>query len=104
MNYAIIDAGGKQFWLESGKYYDLDYIPSNPGDILSLNRVLLIRSNNEVKVGKPCVAGAKIKARVLKHLRGRKLIVFKMKPKKNMRVKKGHRQKMTRVLIQDILF
>ena len=54
MNYAIIDAGGQQFWIEAGKFYDFDYIPSNPGDIISLNRVLLFVNHGEVQIGRPC--------------------------------------------------
>ena len=103
MSYAIIDAGGQQVWMESGKFYDLNYIPSQPGDIISLNRVLLLSSDNHIQIGNPCLSSSYVKLKVLKHLRGRKIIVFKMKPKKNIRIKKGHRQKLTRVLVQEII-
>ena len=101
MEYAIIDAGGRQIWVEPGKYYDLNYIDSNPGDIVNFNRILFIRNHKNIKIGHPCINNIIIKAKVLKHLKGRKLIIFKMKPKKNFRIKQGHRQKMTRILIQD---
>nr|QCI08320.1 ribosomal protein L21 [Ptilothamnion sphaericum]QCI08347.1 ribosomal protein L21 [Ptilothamnion sphaericum] len=103
MSYAIIDAGGQQLWIEVGKFYDVNYIPSQPGDIISLNRVLLLYRNGSVHIGNPCLSSTYVKIKVLRHLQGRKIIVFKMKPKKNMRLKKGHRRKLTRVLIQEIV-
>ncbi len=103
MGYAIIDAGGKQFWIESGKFYDFNYIPSEPGDILVLNRILLVSNDNGLQIGNPCLEYNKVKIKILKHIKGRKIIVFKMKPKKNIRLKQGYRSKLTRVLIQDIL-
>nr|QCI08590.1 ribosomal protein L21 [Spermothamnion repens] len=103
MSYAIIDAGGKQFWIQPGKFYDLNYIPSEPGDIIRLNRVLLLSQNGDTQIGNPCLESNYIKIKILKHLKGRKIIIFKMKSKKNMRLKKGHRQKLTRVLVQEII-
>lgn len=102
MNYAIIDASGKQFWVEKGKFYDLDYINGLPGDIINLNRVLLIAQEGIVKIGKPCLENSFVKVSILKHLKGRKITVFKMKPKKNSRSKQGHRQQLTRVLVREI--
>nr|QOS04501.1 50S ribosomal protein L21 [Sarcopeltis skottsbergii] len=102
MKYAIIDAGGKQIWIETGKFYDLNYIKGEPGDIVSLNRVLLINKQGNIKVGNPCIESIQIKAKILKHIKSKKVTVFKMKPKKNSRSKQGHRQKLTRLLIQDI--
>lgn len=103
MNYAIVDAGGKQVWVEQGKFYDFNYINSKPGDTLVLNRVLFLSHNGVIKMGNPCIINKCIKIKILKHFNGKKLIIFKMKPKKNMRIKQGHRQKLTRVLIQQIL-
>lgn len=103
MTYAIIEASGKQIWVQPGKFYDLNYINGEPGDIIKLNRVLLINTSGNIIIGRPCIASARIKAQILRHLQGRKITVFKMKPKKNSRVKKGHRQKLTRLLVQEIL-
>nr|QCI08782.1 ribosomal protein L21 [Sphondylothamnion multifidum] len=103
MIYAIIDAGGQQFWLEKGKFYDFNYISSQPGDIICLNRVLFLAKDNNMKIGTPCIDSSFVQVQILKHIKSRKVIVFKMKPKKNMRVKKGHRQKLTRVLVQEII-
>nr|QCI04292.1 ribosomal protein L21 [Anotrichium furcellatum] len=102
MVYAIVDTGGTQIWLEEGKYYDLNYIPSHPGDILNFHRVLFIRTNEKIQIGYPCLEKAKVIVQVLKHLKGRKITVFKMKPKKNSKIKNGYRNKITRVLVQNI--
>nr|YP_009295202.1 ribosomal protein L21 [Dasya binghamiae]AOH77214.1 ribosomal protein L21 [Dasya binghamiae] len=103
INYAIVEAGGKQLWVETGKFYDLNYIPGNPGDLIYLNRVLFIYKNNLFKIGMPCLKSSCVKTKILKHIRGRKLIVFKIKPKKNDRCKKGHRQQLTRLLVEEII-
>lgn len=103
MNYAIIDAGGQQMLVEPGKFYDINYITSQPGDVLKLNRVLFASIDSQFTIGRPCIDNMSVNIKILKHLLGRKVIVFKMKPKKNMRVKKGHRQKLTRVFIQEII-
>nr|YP_009391162.1 ribosomal protein L21 [Dipterocladia arabiensis]ARW59306.1 ribosomal protein L21 [Dipterocladia arabiensis] len=103
IDYAIIEAGGKQLWVEPGKFYDLNYIPGNPGDLIYLNRVLLLYKDNNFKIGSPCLESSLVKTKILKHIKGRKLIVFKMKPKKNDRCKKGHRQKLTRIFVEQIV-
>lgn len=103
MTYAIIEASGKQLLIEPGKFYDINYISGKPGDSISFNRVLFFADNQIVKIGAPCLKSTIIKAKVLKHFKGRKLVIFKMKPKKNYRIKQGHRQKLTRVLVEDII-
>ena len=102
MKYAIVEISGRQFWIETGRYYDLNRIPTVLGQEIHLNRVLLVNNNGEVLIGKPYLESVKVQARVLKHLRGRKTIVYKMRPKKKTRKKQGHRQALTRVLIEDI--
>lgn len=102
MSYAIIDAGGQQLWIEPGKFYDMNYIEGNPGDILYLNRILLLFNNGIIKVGKPCLTSHIVKIQIVKHLKSAKVIVFKMKSKKNARVKRGHRQQITRIVVKDI--
>lgn len=103
MTYAVIDVGSNQMIIEPGKFYDINYIPANPGDVLNFKRVLLLAKSNSYKIGKPCLKNVLVKATVLKHLKGKKIKIFKVKPKKNYRIKQGHRQKLTRVLVQDIL-
>lgn len=102
MNYAIVEASGRQAWVQVGHFYDFNYISGEPGDTIYLNRVLLLNYNNQIQIGTPCLNSVKLKATIVKHLKGRKIIVFKMKPKKNVRSKNGHRQKLTRILIEEV--
>lgn len=102
MKYAIIEISGRQFWVETGKYYDFNRIPTELGKEITLNRVLLVNNEGEILVGKPYLDRVKIKGKILEHLRGHKKIVYKMRPKKKTRKKQGHRQELTRVLIEDI--
>jgi large subunit ribosomal protein L21 len=102
MIYAILEASGRQVWIQPGKFYDLNKITAKPGEYIKLEKILFIKNLNEVKVGTPCIPGMYIKAKILKHLKGRKITVFKMKPKKNMRSKNGHRQELSRILIESI--
>ena len=102
MVYAVIQIGGKQLWVQEGRFYDVNQLRADPGQTILLNRVLLLNKNSEVKVGSPCLTNINIKAKVLKHFKSRKVTVFKMKSKKNMRSKQGYRQNLTRLLIQEI--
>jgi len=102
MKYAIVEISGRQFWIETGKYYDLNRIPTSLGKEIRLNRVLLVNNNGEILIGKPYLESVKIQGKILDHLRGKKTIVYKMRPKKKTRKKQGHRQELTRVLIENI--
>ena len=102
MKYAIIEISGRQFWIEAGKYYDFNRIPTELGKQITLNRVLLVNDEGNVLIGKPYLEKVKITGKILEHLRGKKTIVYKMRPKKKSRRKQGHRQELTRVLIEDI--
>ena len=102
MKYAIIEISGRQFWVEKGKYYDLNRIPTELGAKITLNRVLFVNHNGNLLVGKPYLENVKIEGKILEHLRGHKTIVYKMRPKKKTRKKQGHRQDLTRVLIENI--
>lgn len=102
MNYAIVEASGKQFWVEPGKFYDFNYINLNPGDKIALVRVLLVNDNGNVSVGQPCVHNVFVEATILSHLRSKKVIVYKMRPKKKTRKLQGHRSTLTRVMINSI--
>ena len=103
MKYAIVEISGRQFWIETGKYYDFNRIPIDLGKQITLNRVLLLNEEGNLSIGKPYVENVKIKGKILEHLRGKKTIVYKMRPKKKTRKKQGHRQELTRVLIEDII-
>jgi large subunit ribosomal protein L21 len=102
MKYAIVEISGRQFWIEAGKYYDMNRIPTDIGKEVTLNRVLLVNNNGELLVGKPYLDKVKVQGKILEHLRGQKTIVYKMRPKKKTRKKQGHRQELTRVLIENI--
>ena len=101
-SFAIVEASGKQFWLQSNRYYDLDRCHAEVNDVLTIDKVLLIKNGKDIKLGKPYVSNAKVEVKVLEHRRGPKIIVYKMRPKKKTRRKNGHRQELTRVLVQSI--
>jgi len=103
MKYAIVEISGRQFWIETGKYYDFHRIPTELGKQITLNRVLLLNDEGNILIGKPYLKSVKIKGKILEHLRGKKTIVYKMRSKKKTRKKQGHRQELTRVLIEDII-
>ena len=100
--YAIVEASGKQFWLQANRYYDLDRCNAEVDDVLTIEKVLLFNDGKDLKLGKPYVKDAKVEIKVLEHRRGPKIIVYKMRPKKKTRRKNGHRQELTRVLVQSI--
>jgi large subunit ribosomal protein L21 len=102
MKYAIVEISGRQFWIETGKYYDFNRIPTELGKQITLNRVLLLNNDGNVLIGQPYLTSVIVKGKILQHLRSKKTIVYKMKPKKKTRKKQGHRQDLTRVLIENI--
>ena len=102
MKYAIVEDGGKQYRAIEGGTIEVDHFPAEVGEQLDLERVLLIADEDVVSVGTPLVAGAKVQATVVSQVKGPKIIVFRYKPKKRIRVKTGHRQKYTRLQINSI--
>ena len=102
MNYAIVEISGRQFWVEPEQYYVINRLPLKPGTKLVLKKVLLINKEKNIELGYPYLENAKIEATVLDHLLGKKIVIYKMKPKKKYRKKNGHRQKLTRLLINTI--
>lgn len=100
--YAIIEAGGKQHRVEEGRWIDIELIPEGAGDKVKFDKVLLVVDGDKSTVGAPYVKGAKVEAEVVKHGLGRKVIVYKMRPKKHYRRKAGHRQAFTRVMITKV--
>lgn len=102
MKYAIVEISGRQFWVETGKYYDFNRISLKLGTQITLNRVLLLNNGGNILIGQPYLDSVKIKGKILEHLREKKTIVYKMRPKKKTRKKQGHRQELTRVFIEDI--
>ncbi|PZV07905.1 MAG: 50S ribosomal protein L21 [Leptolyngbya sp.] len=102
MTYAIVETSGKQLRVEPGRFYDVDRLALDVDDQVTLERVLFINNDGESVVGQPVVEGATVVGSVVSHLRGRKVIVYKMQPKKKTRKKQGHRQDLTRVMINSI--
>jgi large subunit ribosomal protein L21 len=102
MSYAIIEAGGTQLRVEPGRFYEINRLPVNPGDRYVIDKVLLINNDDSVTVGQPYIEGATIEGTALSHRRGRKILVYKMRPKKKTRKKRGHRQELTRLMINSI--
>ncbi|MCP9771275.1 50S ribosomal protein L21 [Synechococcus sp. Tobar12-5m-g] len=100
--YAIVEASGQQFWLQPNRYYDLDRIHAEVDDTVTLDQVLLVRDSSGTRLGLPHVPEASVTLKVVAHRRGPKIIVYKMRPKKKTRRKNGHRQELTRVVVESI--
>ncbi|MCK0473525.1 50S ribosomal protein L21 [Halalkalibacter sp. APA_J-10(15)] len=99
--YAIIETGGKQVKVEEGQEIYIEKVDAEAGETVSFDNILFVGGDN-VKVGAPYVEGASVTAKVEKHGRQKKIIVWKMKAKKNYRRKQGHRQPYTKVVIEKI--
>jgi large subunit ribosomal protein L21 len=100
--YAIVEASGQQFWLQPARYLDLDRMDAEVDSTVTLENVLLVKDGSGTTLGRPYVQGATVELKVMAHRRGPKIIVYKMRPKKKTRRKNGHRQELTRVMVQSI--
>ncbi len=100
--YAIIETGGKQYRVSEGDTLFVEKLPAETGETYIMDRVLAVEKDGQLKVGTPVVEGARVICKVEKHGKGKKIIVFKYKPKKNYRRKKGHRQPFTKVVVEKI--
>jgi large subunit ribosomal protein L21 len=103
MPFAIVQTGGKQHRVEPGQVIEVEKLPLEEGQTVELTEVLLVAGDDGVKQGKPLVDGARVVGRVLKQDRARKIVVFKYKPKVRYRKKTGHRQSITRIVIDEII-
>lgn len=102
MSYAIIQTGGKQYRVEVGRFYDVELLALQPGDKLSISDVLFVNLDGNVTIGQPLVANAVVEVTVRQHLKAKKVIIYKMQPKKKTRKKNGHRQPLTRIMVDAI--
>lgn len=102
MTYAIIETGGKQIKVEPGRFYDVELLHVEPDAPVTIDKVLLVCDDANVQIGQPFVEGATVEGTVMRHFRGRKILVYKMRPKKKTRKKRGHRQEITRLMIDSI--
>jgi large subunit ribosomal protein L21 len=100
--YAVIETGGKQYRVEVGTELEVELIDAQPGQAVTLDRVLLVGDGDDTAIGRPVVANAAVEAEVLRRDRGDKVIVFKYRPKARRRVKKGHRQDYTILRVTDV--
>ena len=85
--YAIAETSGQQFWFEVNRYYDIDRLNAKEKDKITLEKVLLLKDKNTINIGKPYVKDAKIELEVVSHKRDKKILVYKMRPKKKTRRK-----------------
>lgn len=102
MRFAIVESGGKQYRAAEGRTIDVDRLAMEEGTQYNIERVLLMADGDDVMIGTPTVDGIEVKVTVAEHFKGPKLISFKYRPKKRIRVKGGHRQQYTRLMIDSI--
>ena len=100
--YAVIESCGKQYKVAEGDVVFFEKLDAEAGKKVSFDKVVLVSDDEKVQVGNPYVKGVKVEGKVVSHGKGKKIIVFKMKAKKNYRRKQGHRQPYTKVEITSI--
>ena len=100
--YAIVEIAGQQFKVEKDQRYFVHQLEGKAGSNVTFDQVLLLDDNGKVSVGAPAVNGVQVTAKIVQHLKGDKVIVFKKKIRKGYAVKNGHRQRLTEISIQEI--
>jgi len=100
--YAVIKTGGKQYRVVAGEKLKVEQIPADIGSEIVIDQVLMVGNGDTVSVGTPLVAGAAVKATVIDHGRGKKVMIFKMRRRKHYRKTQGHRQNYTEIRIDGI--
>ncbi len=100
--YAVIETGGKQYRVQEGDILFIEKLDVKADDVIDFDKVIVVGKEDGVAIGTPVVEGAKVTAKVLKNGKGKKIVVFKYRPKKDSKTKKGHRQPYTQVQIQSI--
>ena len=101
--YAIVEIAGKQFKVEKDNKIYVNLLDAKEGDEVSFEKVLLVDNDGKIKVGTPAVKGAKVTAKVLEHVKGDKVLVFKKKRRKGYKKLNGHRQQYTQIQIDSIV-
>ena len=102
MTRAIVEISGKQYHVEAGRYLDIDTYKADVDTALTFDNVNVVLTDKDSHIGVPYVVGAKVTAKVLAHGKLKKVIVYKMRPKKGTRTKQGHRQGYTRIFVESI--
>ena len=100
--YAIIETGGKQYRVEEGDILFIEKLDVKADDVVDFDKVIVVGKEDGAVIGTPIVEGAKVSAKVLKNGKGKKIVVFKYRSKKDSKTKKGHRQPYTQIQIQSI--
>ena len=100
--YAIVDIAGQQYKVAKDQYVYAPKMEGETGTAVSFDKVLLMDSGNGIEVGAPLIKGAKVSGKILEHVKGDKVIIFKKKRRKGYAVKNGHRQQYTKVQIESI--
>jgi large subunit ribosomal protein L21 len=101
--YAIIQTGGKQYRIAPGDVLRVERLPGQPGDEVILDQVLLVTDGVAIQVGQPLVPNATVRTQIVRQGKGKKVLIFKKKRRKNYRRKQGHRQLFTALQINDII-
>jgi large subunit ribosomal protein L21 len=99
---AVIRTGGKQYLVSPGQKIKIERVSKKEGSEINFNEVLLLEKNKKVEIGTPLIKGAKVVGKVIRHAKGKKIVVFKYKPKTRYKKKAGHRQSFTEIEIIKI--
>lgn len=102
--FAVVETGGKQYQVQEGRYVDIELLDLEPESNISIDKVVAIVAGEYSQIGQPYVENATVKGKVLSHGKEKKVTTYKMRKKKGYRLKKGHRQNFTRLLVEDIDF
>ena len=102
--YAVIKSGGKQHKVSEGEEILLEKLSLEEGEVIEFSEVLAVNKDGNLNVGKPLLEGAVVKAKVINHLKTKKITIIKMKRRKDYRKKQGHRQNLTKVKIESISY
>ena len=100
--YAIVKSGGRQYRAEEGHSFSVEKLPYEVGEQFNMEQVLLLAEGDDIKIGQPFVDGVSVKATVTDQYRGKKIFVWKYRPRKRYRRRQGHRQYYTRIRIDEI--
>lgn len=100
--YAIVDIAGKQFKVAKDQYIYAPKMDGEAGTSVSFDKVLLVDNDGKIDIGAPAVSGIKVSGKILEHVKGNKVIIFKKKRRKGYAVKNGHRQQFTKIQIESI--
>ena len=101
--YAIVKCGGRQYRAEEGHSFVVEKLPYEVGEKIDLDEVLLVSHGGDVSVGQPVIGGASVKATIVEQFRGKKIFVWKYRPRKRYRRRQGHRQSYTRLRVDEIV-